>query len=278
MKSILLVSHGFLGDGILAGSLAVNCKNNGYDRVDMLIGFPQILQLLKNNQLIDNVYIESIGSHPAIPNWILDNNYDVIYTIDHLVFNERPIDTFNKTVKLDTLNYSYKLYVPEADLNNDNDKLNLAFQADWINRSYGPNNTHRNVNYILDKLSQKYNIFFVGGDTHYNINEETPITFLKHCSLIQYCDLFFGYPGGMHWVAGGVNTPTVCTSEHVVLHYTNNGEFKDNAFNEFCDQWMVHTSKHFKDQHHILLEPYISDDDIIKYLTTDIYETILQSK
>jgi hypothetical protein len=219
-----------------------------------------------------------VGSHPQIPEWVLSNNYDVIYTIDHLVFNEKPIDTFNKTLQLDKLNYSYKLYVPEADLSVDNGKLNLAFQADWINRAYGPNNSARNVQHVIERLSDKYNVFLVGGDTHYNINEETPITFLKHCALIQYCDLFFGYPGGMHWIAGGVGTPTVCTSEHVLQHYTNNGEFKQDTFTEFCEQWMVHTSKHFPDQQHILLEPYISDNDIITYLNDTIYETILQSK
>ncbi len=274
-KSILIVNHGFLGDGILAASFAENCKMNGFDRVDILIGFPQLLQLLKNNVNIDNVYIEEIGSHPNVSENILRNNYDIIYPIDHLVFNERPIDTFNKKIQLRQLEYNYKLTVPDIEPLDMSSKPNLAFQADWSSRSHGPNNSNRNVPYIIDKLSKNYNVHLVGGDTHYNIDSDTPITFLRHCALIQHCDLFFGYPGGMHWIAGGVNTPTVCTSEHVVQHYTRNGEFTGQTFLEFCDQWMVHTSKHFPNQKHILLEPYISDDDIINYLTGSIYESIL---
>jgi hypothetical protein len=277
MKSILIVSHGFLGDGILAGSFAENCKKNGYDLVDILVGFPQLIELLSNNPWIDNVYIDQIGSHPAVPGSLMKKNYETIYFTDHLVFNEKPIDTFNTKIQLKKLEYDFKLYVPEVELQKNN-KPDLAFQLDWSARSYGPNNVSRDVNTIVNKLQEKYNVYFVGGDTHYNIDNDTPTTFLKHCALIQYCDVFFGYPGGMHWVAGGVNTPTICTSEHVVLHYTNNSEFKDNTFEEFCNQWMVHTSKHHIDQYHILLEPYISDNDIINYLTTDIYETILQSK
>ena len=76
---ILIVNIGFLGDSILAGAFAENCKLNGFERVDLLIGFPQTLQLLKNNPNIDNAYIENIGSHPNIPDYIFKNEYDIIH-------------------------------------------------------------------------------------------------------------------------------------------------------------------------------------------------------
>jgi hypothetical protein len=105
----------------------------------------------------------------------------------------------------------------------------------------------------------------IGDDTHYNINEDTPMDFLKHCAIIKECDLFFGYPGGMHWVAGGVKTPSITTSEWVINHYKNNGEFTQNSFDDFSNQWMVHASKHFPEPH-ILLQPEIPDKEIINYL------------
>ena len=46
----------------------------------------------------------------------------------------------------------------------------------------------------------------------------------------------------------------------------NNGEFKGASFGEFCNQWMVHASKHFPQQDHQLLYPEISDDNIIEEL------------
>lgn len=273
MKSILIINHGFLGDGMLASSFAENCKRNGFDRVDMLVGFPQLLTLLSGNPHIDNVYILEVGSHPNITKELLEFDYDVIYTTEHLVFNERPVDTFNKKVGLTSLDYNLKLYVPQAIMDTDN-KPKLAFQLDWADRSTGPDRKPRDINNIIQQLSQKYSVHLVGGDTHYNISKDTPLNFLKHCALIQACDLFFGYPGGMHWVACGVGTPTICTSEHVVNHYIGNGEFKGSNFQDFCDEWMVHASKQ-STQKHILFEPYVSDDFIVNYLLNINYEDLL---
>lgn len=114
-------------------------------------------------------------------------------------------------------------------------------------------------------LSDKYDIYLIGDDTHYNINESTADNFAGQCSLISQCDLFFGYPGGMHWMAAGVGTPTVTTSEWVIRHYTNIGEYTSTNFLDFKQQWMIHASKHFSESH-VILEPEVSDESIINYL------------
>lgn len=268
MSNILLISNGFIGDSILAASFADNCKKNGFGRVDLLVGFPHTIELLQNNPNIDNVYWSSIGPHPTIdPSIINTNNYGTIVNLPHLKFNQRPIDTFNDaSVSLSELEYNYKLYVPSNNLP-PKTKPRLAFQTDWHTRCFYRGNS-RDVNYILERLEEKYEVFLVGGGTHYDINNNTPYEFLQHCSLIQSCDLFFGFPGGIHWIAGGVGCPTITTSDHVIKHYTNNGEFKGINFDDFKNQWMVHTSKHFSNNH-ILLPPDISDDEIINYLLNE---------
>jgi ADP-heptose:LPS heptosyltransferase len=260
---LLIVNIGFLGDSILAGSFAENCKKNGFERVDLLIGFPQTLQLLKNNPYINNVFLSpNVGAHPEIT---LDTSiYDKIYHTDHLKFSEKPLDTFNKTFNLPHLDYPFDLYTQDIELPSKT-KPRIAFQYDWHLRSFSSNNTPRNSQHIIDLISDKYEVFIIGDDTHFNINENTPMDFVKHCAIIKECDLFFGYPGGMHWVAGGVKTPSITTSEWVINHYKRNGEFKNGSFDDFSNQWMVHTGKHFTEPH-ILLEPEISDEDIIKYL------------
>jgi hypothetical protein len=260
---LLIINQGFLGDSILAGSLAENCKKNGFDKVDLLIGWPQTLQLLKNNPYIDQVYISpNIGPHPEVT--VDTSLYDKIYHTDHLVFSEKPLDTFNKNFNLSYIKYDFDLYVPEIEIP-PKTKPRLAFQYDWHLRSYSKNMSPRNPQYIIDLLSDKYEIFIVGDDTHYNINENTPIDFLKHCALIKESDLFFGYPGGLHWVAGGVKTPSITTTEYLLRHYKALNEFKSDSFTDFYNQWMVHANKHFPESH-ILLEPEISDNDIIEYL------------
>jgi len=260
---ILIISTGFLGDGMLAGSFAENCKRNGYERVDLIVGWPQILQLLRNNPHIDNVFLSNpIGANPPTPKDI--SMYDRVYNTPHLVFSERPIDTFNKAIGLTDLEYNFKLYVPDIEIE-PKTKPRLSFQYDWHLRSFGTNKTSRNPQRIIEAISSKYEVLVIGDDTHWNIDENTPITFLQHCAVIKNSDVFFGYPGGMHWVAAGTGVPTITTSEWLMKHYIDKGEYKGNDFNEFKDQWMVHACKNYKEPH-ILFEPEVSDDYIIEYL------------
>jgi len=263
---LLIVNIGWLGDSILAGSFAENCKKNGYTQVDILVGFPQTVALLQANPSIDNVLQSTnLGAYPELPPDIDPQIYDRIYNTDHLRFEERPLDTFNKTFNLQNLDYAFKLNVPEVDFEFENTKPRLAFQVDWHLRSWGPGESKRDPEAIINALAQKYDVYLIGDDTHYNINESTADNFATQCALIKQCDLFFGYPGGMHWMAGGVRTPSVTTSEWVIRHYISTGEFKATDFQSFKEQWMVHASKHFTESH-IILEPAISDEEIIKYL------------
>ena len=270
--NVLIINNGFLGDSIFAGSLGENCKRNGYDRVDLVIGFPQTLDILKCNPYLDNVYLATrVGAHitpDTLPKEINLSIYDKIYVTPGAQFNEKFLDTFNKELGLNLTNikHDFKLYLPEMEFNwENNSKPKLAFQKDWYARSFSKNNLPRNTNYIIDSISKKYDVFIIGETTHFNINEDTSYNFMVECGLIGQCDLFFGFPGGMHWVAAGVNTTTITTSEHMFNHYTNTGEFKGNTFEEFNDSWMLQANKHFNNTH-ILLELEISDDDIISYL------------
>jgi hypothetical protein len=263
---LLIINIGWLGDSVLAGSFAENCKKNGYSQVDMLIGLPQTLALLQSNPFIDNVYQSpNLGSHPEIPSSLDLSKYDRIYRTNPLIFKERPIDTFNKNFNLESLDYAFKLNVPDIDFGFDSKKPRLAFQVDWHLRSWGPGELKRDPEKIINALSDKYDVYLIGDNTHFNINENTADNFAGQCSLIKQCDLFFGYPGGMHWMAGGVGTPTITTSEYVLKHYINNGEYLPGDFESFKEQFMVHASKHFEESH-IILKPEISDEEIINYL------------
>ena len=253
---IAIVCIGFIGDGILAGSFCENLKLNGCEQVDLFVRIPQTYELLKNNPYIDNLYLSSFNSTH-------ESNYDKFYVWDKSEFNVRPIDTINKYFNLPELKYDYNLYVPDVELGPINGKLNLAFHEHWNERSssYGKN---RNVANIISNIKDKYNIYFVGGERHHNF---IPGDFLEnHCSVIKKCDLFFGYPGGMHWIAAGCQTPSITTSEYVMGHYKNSTrEFISDDFDLFNENWMWHANKHFQEDH-ILLPPNISDEDIIYIL------------
>jgi len=270
VNNILIINNGFLGDSLFAASLGENCKKNGYKRVDLVVGFPQTVSLLQNNPYLDNVYLSNkVGSsitQDDLPEEVNLEIYDKVFVTPFSRFDEKFLDTYNKDLNLLSLEYDLKFYLPEMEFEfGDSTKPRLAFQKDWHARSFSKDNSSRNVPYIIEKISEKYDVFVVGENTHYNINENTPYDFMIECGIIKQCDVFFGFPGGMHWIAAGVGIPTITTSEHMVNHYTNTGEFKGTSFEEFVNEWMLHADKHFNNKH-ILLQPEISDDDIIHYL------------
>jgi hypothetical protein len=260
---ILIINFGWIGDSMLASSLAENCKLNGYERVDLLVGFPQTANMIELNPLIDNVFISKTpGCDPSTEGIDL-STYDRVYKTRGLVFNKRPLDLFNEDFGFEKLKHPFELATYELEFE-DKSKPYIAFQLDWDTRS-NSHNGPRNTMKIVEALSYKYNIFPIGGSSQFDIDDNTGNTFLTNASALKNCKLFFGYPGGLHWLAAGVGIDTICTSEHVIKHYTNNGEFKGSTFEEFQDQWQVHASKLFTKQH-TLLKPYISDEEIIEYI------------
>lgn len=265
---ILIVNVGFLGDSLFAASLAENCKKNGYKVVDLVIGFPQTFELLKLNPYIDNIYLNNeIGPYPrleTLPDEINLSSYNIVYATEHSVFSERFLDTYNKKLNLPKLEYNLNFYLPKVEFE-ESPKKSIAFQVDWNKRSYQGDKKPRNPEYIVNSIREKYNVFIVGENTHFNINENTPSNFLDECKYISACDYFFGFPGGMHWIAAGAGTKTITTSEHMLDHFTGTGDFKGSGIDEFRNDFMLHASKHFDDQH-ILLDPGISDNKIIQYL------------
>lgn len=262
---LLIINHGWIGDSILASSLAENCKLNGYESIDILIGFPHTYDLLRLLPFIDNVFVSKIpGSYPTTLDMDL-SVYDKVYNTPHLVFNEKPLDTFNKDFGFSNLKYDFQLNVPDVVL--DGDKPKIAFQIDWVERSF--NRGIRNKNYVINSLLDKFNILMVGKNSvgapsQFDINENTSHDFLLMASAMKNCEYYFGYPGGLHWLAAGLGVKTVTTSEFVIKSYRESNIFKGNYFEEFDERWMVQASKHFNNKH-VLLRPLISDNEIIEY-------------
>ena len=272
--NILIINIGFIGDSLFAASLAENCKKNGYNRVDLLIGFPQTFDLLKLNPYIDNVYQANvIGAYPNINNFPSEcdiNAYDGIYSTAHSCFSEKFLDTYNKTLNLKHLEYNFNLYLPEMEFEMDNVKPKLAFHTDWDKRSFQKNGKPRDVDFIINNLSKYYDVYRVGANSHFEHDNNKPYNFLIECGFISKCNLFFGFPGGMHWIAAGAGIKTITTSEHMMKHFKSTGDFKGNTIDDFRNEFMLHASHHFTNQEHILLEPELEDQDIINYIISNI--------
>ena len=269
--NILIINVGFIGDSLFAASLCENLKRSGiYNRVDLLIGFPQTLDVLKYNPFIDNVYLSNrIGSTPTTANVPQECDlsvYDKIYSTAHSEFGQRFLDTWNKNFGLTDLDYEIKLHIPPMEFEFESNKPRIAFHLDWNQRSYQKNKTPRNPQGIINALQKDFDVYPVGAHSHFDLNKNTSHDFLVMCGVIAHCDVFFGYPGGLHCVAAAVGTPTITTSEYLLHHFTHTGDFTGTGIEEFRRDFKLHAMHHCTDVPHILLEPEISDIEIIDYI------------
>lgn len=269
--NILIINIGFLGDSLFAASLCENLKKIGkYNRVDLLIGFPQTIEVLQFNPYIDNIYLaNNIGAYPTINDVPLDCDlsiYDTVYSTEHSKFNEKFLDTYNKNFGLPQVDYKLNLHLPVMEFEFSTNRPRIAFHLDWAQRSFQSGGVPRDPHMIIDQLQGEFEIYTVGAQSHFENNDNKSHDFLVECGFIAQCDIFFGFPGGMHWIAAAVGTPTITTSEHMMKHFTNTGDFNGIGIDDFRQDFKLHASHHFNDVEHTLLEPEISDNDIVQYL------------
>ena len=246
----LIVTHGFFGDIIFASSIAKKLKQeHQFLNVDYLIGFPQVARLLKNNPHINNVYVSEIPLPSPTHSKIDVSKYDKVVKLEPLSFLEPPPMEFQKFAGVRNPTPGYKVYTDfdydvffQAQMNAgehpfDPNKKFIAVMRNWKEKTYrftreqydnaidipprGYGGKHRTVEYIVDKLEEKFNIIFVGFEqdvsqfqTQY-IEDESPLSILFQASILKMCHAFIGTEGGLANLAAGVGTKTILTGDFI---------------------------------------------------------------
>jgi hypothetical protein len=296
----LIVTHGFFGDIAFASSIAKKLKDEKqFDKIDYLIGFPQMQRLLDNNPYIDTVYISSIPGPTPINNLIDYSSYDKVVRLPQLSFVEPPPIEFQKFAGVINPDPSYKLYTErEYDIIANesitefysNGKKTLAFLSNWESKSYifteeeyirgidvpglGYGGKHRDVNKIISELSKYFNLVEVGMPSNTNqiqtsaMQDANQKSILFECSVMKYCDAFIGAEGGMCNLAAGVGTRTIITGDFVYQLYGWNGVIKK------IQEPKLGPKYYFENQKHITLDPYMDDQSVINSIIKEIYEKI----
>lgn len=287
MKNIncLVITEGFFGDIIFASSLANKLKEI-YNEVDYLIGFPQMEILMKNNPYIDNVYVSNpIQSSPVLN---LQKDYSKIIKLPKLSFLEPPTIEYQKYCGLENLDSRYKVYtsseydtIAKEHINNIREgKKVLAYMSNWEEKTYifteeqykqgvdvpgfGYGGKHRNIKYILDELKKDYTLLEIGFTNNINQYQTSNIEYnnyksiLFECSLMKYCDFFIGTEGGLCNLAAGVGCKTIITGDFVHQLYGWNGVLKK------IKEPKLGPKYYFNDEQHIVLDPYLTDEEVIK--------------
>ena len=292
-SKVLVKTYGFFGDIIFASSLAEELKQE-YSLVTFLIGFPQVKSLLLNNPFIDEVIVSSIPSPtPFIPNLNL-NVYNRVIELSPLFFETPPVVEYKIKNKFKNISPEYKVYTNFEYDNKvqelmtqtlDRSKKTLAFLSNWEEKTFGftqeeyskgidvPNlgygGRRRNISFILSKLNPHFNLLEVGmkGGTSQQstskISDNDTKSLLFEASILKYCDAFIGAEGGLANIAAGVGTPTIITGDFIHQLYGWNGVIKKLKEPKLGP-------KYYFNNKHITLDPFISDIEIVEYITKHI--------
>lgn len=293
--SCLIKVFGYFGDIAFASSIAKKLKDEKqFDRVDYLIGFPQMEGLINNNPYIDTVFVSDYPNADPIKN-IDTSKYDKVVKLKLLSFRIPPPLEFQLEAGVNNPDSEYQIYTSKeydeiaknaVDDLRANGKKAIAVMANWEPKTYifnkeqyiagidvpnyGYGGKHRDIQYIVSKLQDHFNIVEVGYPQHYNqsmtsvIQDNHQKSILFECSLMKYCDVFVGTEGGLCNLAAGVGTKTIITGDFVHQLYGWNGVLKK------IQEPKLGPVYYFKDKGHIELDPYLTDEEVLKQIINHI--------
>jgi hypothetical protein len=294
----LVITFGFFGDIIFATSLAKKLKDLGYIQVDYLIGFPQVFSLVQNNPDIDNVFT-SIYPGPKPYHSLNLTEYDKVIELGTLDYQITPCEQYQQQAGFEELSSDYVVYTtPEYDsiakdvideLRQLNNKPVLACMTNWQSKSYlftqeqykagidvpnlGYGGKHRDIQYIVDELQKYFTLYPVGvGNANQqqtlNLPDDDQKSLLYEASIMRYCDAFIGTDGGLATIAAGVGTKTIITGDFNLQLYGWNGVLKK------IEKPRLGPYEYFGDPH-IVLDPYLTDNEVIKSIKNILNENNL---
>jgi hypothetical protein len=290
----LIVTYGFFGDIIFASSIADKLKEEKqFHTIHYLIGFPQMKRLLENNPNIDEVFTSTIPSPLPTNNDIDYGSYDKVIQLKQLSFEMPPPLEFQKYAGVNNPDTKYQTHtetIYDAFCYNyflenmiDGRKI-IAVMRNWKSKTYlftheeydagidvpnlGYGGKHRDTDTIIERLSDLYNVVYVGMDkgvTQFDTSilpDEVEGSLLYDCSIMKNCHAFIGTEGGLANLAAGAGTKTIITGDFVYQLYGPNGVLKK------IDEPKLGPKYYFPEKGHVTLNPYLTDNEV--------YESIIQ--
>jgi hypothetical protein len=282
------VTCGYFGDIVFTTSIAEKLKTESPGIIiDYLIGFPQMERLLYNDPYIDSVYVSNPPSAYPDPSSLLNIEYNKVIQLRPLSFIVPPPYEFQIAAGIKIPGTSYKIYTEPAydeiakkyveDLKQNGKKV-IAIMSNWEPKTFlytkeqykigidvpylGYGGKNRDINKVVARLKEQYNVIEVGVPQEYNQQQTTSIqdndtkSILFECSLMKYCDAFVGTEGGLCNLAAGVGTKTIITGDFIHQLYGWNGVIKKIKEPKLGP-------KYYFGDNHITLNPYLNDEQVV---------------
>jgi ADP-heptose:LPS heptosyltransferase len=281
----LIQCVGFIGDNLFASSIPDKLKQQGYSKVDLQLSIAQPLELLKLNPNIDNVFLYEKIDY---------NDYSKVFNLQPIHRKETPTIQLQQQCGVLQPSSDYKIYtnpaqdayvIPLLKHAAEGRKL-VAYMSNWVEKTFGfteeeykkgvdvPNlgygGRRRDTGFIVEELSKDDTLYLlpVGMPAGFNQREvvlDGVSNYTLTTSMIKACDWFIGAEGGLANLAAGVGTKTIITGDYVHQLYGWNGVIERNQEPKLGP-------KYYFPEGHYTLDPYLTDEEIIKAIKDTIWK------
>ena len=287
MKSILIICTGYIGDTLMASSIAKKLKEEDqFQIIDFTVPVLQPLELLDNNPFIDNVFFGSEYKKPM-------KEYDKTVILPLVDQSKTPPFQFQEAAGVKNPDSEYEVYTDKMFDYSVQLQLHTArgsgpiigWQANWEEKSFGfteeeykkginvPDlgygGRRRDIKYIVEEIRKEFpamiEVGFPPGTGVHDVGLSTTANFSMSASMLKFCDYFIGGEGGLCNLAAGVGTKTIITGDFVHQLYGWNGVIKKIKKPKLGPEF------YFK-KGHISLNPYLSDKEVVKEMIKIIGE------
>lgn len=277
--NILIKVAGFLGDTLWASTAALPLILKYHSepvQVYMQLRFFQCYEVMRLNPHITNVWV---GEPPK------DMTFDKVFTFGQVNFGEPATIQFQRQCGIENPILEYKVYtnkyydeVARQMLSPHKRELPvIAYQANWEEKSFlfteeeyirgidipplGYGGKRRNINYVLQELSEHYTLLEVGFPSGTPQSEAggvftTPI-YSMTASLLKYCDYMVGPEGGATYLAAGVGCKTIISGDFAHQLYGWNGVIQKHKTPHYGPD------TYFPNDGHITVNPYATDKELV---------------
>jgi len=287
---ILINCTGFIGDILFASSVAkqLHLQSDNRDEVviDYLIHLYQPYELLCNNPFINQVHLFDCDI----------SIYDAVYNLHEIDFNVEPPKYYQMQCSVKNPTTEFEVYTNKAfdaavassvQPIKDRGLKVIAYLNNWEERSFlfteeeyergidvpnlGYGGSHRKIEYIIEELNKEANIVMVsvGMPAGYNAREadfNNVSEYSMQASFLKNCDYFIGAEGGLCNLAAGVGTKTIITEDFIHQLYGWNGVLRKIREPKLGPKY------YFKDVAHRVLNPYLTDMEVIQSIKNIINE------
>jgi len=281
---ILIKCTGFVGDHLFATGIAKEFKEQGVEQVDYSVQVHQVMGLFSNDPHIDRVFY-----HTQLDQEML-SEYDVIHTLPGVDQAYPPPAYFKGFCGINTNDSRYYIYTnigmdeSARILLPKNGKKNVAIMANWAEKSFlftqqqyddginhppdlGYGGARRDIDRIIRELDSDINPIIVGFPNGTPNRMDQPMggiitsgMYSMTASIIKSCDFMIGAESGLINLAAGVGTKTIITGDFVHQLYGYNGVLKK------LQEPKLGPEFYFPNEDHVSLDPYLTDDEVIKQM------------